>query len=123
MTKENERQVVRHERRVDLTPPVDIYDEGDKVILIADMPGVNPEALEVRYGRGQLMIHGRQEDWSEYGSPVLSEFEIGDYRRTFTVGEDIDPAHITAEIKNGVLRINLAKVEARKPQKIAVTVK
>ncbi len=51
MTKENERQVVRHERRVDLTPPVDIYDEGDKVILIADMPGVNPEALEVRYER------------------------------------------------------------------------
>ncbi len=123
MKKENEMQVARAAQRAELMPPVDIYDEGDKVILIADMPGVNPEALDVRYERGQLMIHGRQEDQRDDGPPVLGEFELGDYRRTFTVGEDIDPAHITAEIKNGVLRINLSKVEARKAQKITVAVK
>jgi len=123
MKQDKELQVTRTAHRVELTPPVDIYDEDDKVILMADMPGVNPETLDVRYERGQLTIQGRQEAPSDMGPPVLGEFELGDYHRTFTIGEEIDPAKITAEIKNGVLRIDLLKVEARKPQKILVKAK
>jgi len=118
----NETKVATARERVELMPPVDIYDEGDKIVLLADMPGVAPDALEVQYERGQLTICGRQEQRTREGELTLGEFELGDYRRTFTIGEEIDPASITAELKNGVLRLNLSRVEARKPQKIAVKV-
>jgi len=118
-----ESNAVAERERVELLPPVDIYDEGDRIVLLADMPGVSPDALDIQYERGQLTIHGRQAEPRHEGQLVFGEFEVGDYRRTFSVGEEIDPAGITAELKHGVLRLNLAKVEARKPQKIAVKVK
>jgi HSP20 family protein len=123
MKHENENKAVAPRERVELLPPVDIYDEGDKIVLLADMPGVGPDALDIQYERGQLTIHGRQAEPRTEGQPVLGEFEVGDYRRTFAVGEEVDPAGITAELKHGVLRLNLAKVEARKSQKITVKVK
>jgi len=122
MRNEQENMMATTRERAELTPPVDIFDEGDKIVLLADMPGVAPDALEVRYERGQLTIHGRQERRENEGELALGEFELGDYRRTFAVGEEIDPTSITAELKNGVLRLNLSRVEARKPQKITVKV-
>jgi len=123
MRNENDTMLATTHERMELTPPVDIYDEGDKIVLLADMPGVSPEALDVQYERGQLTIRGRQEDRHEEGELALGEFEVGDYRRTFAIGEEIDPKSITAELTNGVLRLNLSRVEARKPQKIMVKVK
>jgi len=118
----NDDKVATARERVELLPPVDIYDEGDKIVLLADMPGVAPDALDVQYERGQLTIHGRQEQRATEGELALGEFELGDYRRTFTIGEEIDPSSISAELKNGVLRLNLSRVAARKPQRIAVKV-
>jgi len=122
MRNENDNRLATTQARAELMPPVDIYDEGDKIVLLADMPGVAPDALDVQYERGQLTIHGRQEHRQKDAELALGEFELGDYRRTFAIGEEIDPASITAELKNGVLRLNLFRVEARKPQKIAVKV-
>jgi len=122
MKNEHENRLVTTRERAELMPPVDIYDEGDKIVLLADMPGVAADALDVQYERGQLTIHGHQEHRETEGELALGEFELGDYHRTFAVGEEIDPASITAELKHGVLRLNLSRVEARKPQKIAVKV-
>ena len=122
MRNDQEKRLATARERQELAPPVDIYDEGDKIVLLADMPGVDPDAIDVQYERGQLTISGRQKPRPEEGELAFAEFEVSDYRRTFAVGEEIDPASFTAELKNGVLRLNLSRVEARKPQKIAVKI-
>ena len=105
---------------VKLTPPVDIYDADDEVVLLADMPGVRAEDLEVHLDRGTLTIRGKAEDPATDGEEVVREFRLGEYWRAFTLGEDIDTGKITAELRDGVLSLHLPKVRERKPWKIPV---
>jgi len=102
-------------------PPVDILEQDDKLLLLADMPGVKPDDLEVTYERGQLTIHGRvqprQDDNTDF---ILREYGVGDFYRVFQIGEGIDAERIEAELKNGVLTLHLPKVQEVVPRKIAV---
>ena len=114
-----ERAQAQKERR-QLVPPVDIYDTDDAVVILADLPGVRPENLDIHVERGNLTIVGRQEDLLAEGEIVLQEFEPGEFYRSFTLGEDIDGARITAEFKDGVLQLTLPKAAERKARKITV---
>jgi HSP20 family molecular chaperone IbpA len=100
--------------------PVDIYDQEDEVVLVADLPGVAGNAVDVHLDRGELTIRGRVDQPVPKGESVLEEYRVGDFVRTFTVSEDIDPTGIAAELKNGVLTLRLPKAAERKPRKIAV---
>jgi HSP20 family protein len=101
-------------------PSVDILENKDALILIADVPGVNSEGVEIDLKDNELTIRGRVTEKKINASPVYTEFESGNYLRSFTLSNVIDQAKIEASIKDGVLRIVLPKAEAAKPRQITV---
>jgi HSP20 family protein len=100
-------------------PNVDIFEDNDKIVLIADMPGVSKENVDIRVEEGLLRMQGNA-NRNTPGEYVLSEYSIGDYLRTFSLSADIDQSGIKANMKNGVLRVVLPKSDKSKPRKIAV---
>ncbi len=90
--------------------PVDIYEGTDELLLLADLPGVEPDGLSVSFEAPELRIEGRR------GAGDSAAV----YSRTFRVSEQIDAAGITAELNAGVLRLRLAKAAHTKPRKIEV---
>ncbi len=102
-------------------PRVDIYEAKDALFLIADMPGVDEKSVAVELEKNILTINGRVNiDETPVKSLVYSEYETGDYERTFTLSDEIDREKIHATVKNGVLRLELPKAEKIKPKKITV---
>jgi HSP20 family protein len=102
------------------TPRVDIYETDKELTLYADLPGVHPENVELRYERGQLFLHGRLQPRQQQANYLLQEYDVGDYYRVFDIHESIDAGKIEAEFKNGVLIVHLPKVEAARPRQITV---
>jgi HSP20 family protein len=102
-------------------PRVDIYETKEALFLIADMPGVDEKTVDVELEKNVLTISGRVENGKvkDY-SLVFSEYEVGDYERTFTLSDEIDRDKIKANVKQGVLRLELPKAEKVKPKKIAI---
>lgn len=90
--------------------PVDIYEGQDELLLLADLPGVEPQGLTVNFEAPELRIEGRR------GSGDDERV----YSRTFRVSEQIDPNGISAELAAGVLKLRLAKAAHSKPRKIEV---
>jgi len=102
-------------------PPVDILEVEDELTLIADMPGVKSDGIDINFEDGVLTIQGKVEPrYPENARFLLIEFGIGDFYRTFRVSEEIDPERIHAEYGNGVLTVHLPKAESAKPRKISV---
>ena len=104
-----------------VSPAVDIF-ESDKVItLLADMPGVPAENLEIDLNEGVLTITGRSvSNESPKESEVLREFRPATYQRKFTLSQTVDQAKIEARLQDGVLHLELPKVEKAQPRKIAI---
>lgn len=101
-----------------MAPAVDIYEVDTAYILLADMPGVGADGLEVVAERDQLVINGRVERPAT--APDYQEFELADYHRTFTLTEDLDAERIAATLKDGVLRVEIPKSPKVQPKKIPV---
>jgi len=102
------------------TPPVDIYETDDGLVLKADMPGVSKDGLDIKVEKDVLTIRGTVGRPPEDADLLYGEYGIGDYYRAFTVSEDIDADKISAEISNGVLTMSLPKAEAARTRKIEV---
>jgi len=102
-------------------PDVDIYETTDSMYLWADMPGVDEKSLNVQLADGVLTIEG-QVGVKEYEhlAPVYTEYKVGNYARRFSVSRDVDAEKIAARLTNGVLALELPKVERAKPRKIEV---
>ena len=105
------------------TPRVDIFENAKELTLVADIPGVRPDAVDLRYENGELLLHGRIQPHSRSGTALLNEYEVGDFYRAFSIHESIDSGKISAECKNGVLTVHLPKVEAAQPKQISVKAK
>jgi len=102
-------------------PNVDILERVDELVVLADVPGVKADAIDVKFEDGILSIHAPAEPRrDEHRQCLLSEYGVGDYRRSFRLGEAIDPSKIAADYADGVLTLHLPKTEATKPRKIAV---
>lgn len=103
-------------------PRVDIVEEEDRLLIYADVPGVQPDDLEVNYERGELTIHGRVQPRpaSQESVFLLREYGVGDFCRSFQVGEGIDPSKIEAEFHEGVLTLHLPKTRQAMPRRITV---
>ena len=107
-------------RRV-YVPRTDIFETNDALVLVADMPGVAPDGLDVTLERRELTIRGRTQDAAPEGySPVHREYEPGDYERAFTLSEDIDAGRIEARLRDGVLRLTLPKAGPAQARRIQV---
>jgi HSP20 family protein len=105
---------------VTFTPRVDIFETEQELTLYADLPGVQCEDVDLRYERGELVLHGRVRPRHAERGFLLNEYEEGDFYRAFTIHETIDSSRIAAECKNGVLTIHLPKVEAARPRQITI---
>lgn len=104
-----------------ITPPVDIFETKDGLTVVADLPGVEQKALDVRVADGILTIHGKTAHIAP-GTPVEREFELLNFYRQFELPEELDSEKIAAELKHGVLTLHLPKKEKAKPRKIDVSV-
>ena len=102
------------------SPRVDIYETDGELTLYADLPGVDPQAVDLRYERGELTLKAAAARPERRGQPILGEYGVGDYYRVFQVHESIDASRIAAEYKNGVLIVHLPKPEAVKPKQITI---
>jgi len=94
------------------TPAVDIYETDDELVLLADMPGVNDQGLQLEVSRGVLTLEAEREG-NENGNKR-------GYYRQFKLSERIDADAGQAQLKDGVLTLRLPKLETAKPKKIAV---
>ncbi len=101
-------------------PHVDIFESEREVIVIADVPGVPPEGVELSLEENVLTIQGHRPPQKPLGRPILEEYEIGHYLRRFTVAETIDQDRIEASLADGVLQVRLPKATPAQPRKIQV---
>src|SRR5882672_2133111 len=101
-----------------IPPRVDIYETEKIFVLLADMPGVTADGLDVVAERDELVIRGRVERPAT--TPDYQEFELADYHRTFSLTEDLDTSGITATLRDGVLRVEIPKSPRLQPKKIPV---
>jgi len=121
LAKKEQADAARREERPEYYhPAVDICETSDEVILKYDMPGVYKDNVEITVDRDTLTVTGNV-DREDLGEAVYRETRIGNYRREFTLSDDVDPDSITAEMKAGVLTVKVSKPEKVKPKKIEIT--
>jgi HSP20 family protein len=101
-----------------MAPRVDIYETEKSYVLLADMPGVTPDGLDVVAERDELVVRGRVERPTT--TPDYQEFELVDYYRAFSLTEDLDADTTTATLRDGVLRVEIPKSPRMQPKKIPV---
>lgn len=102
-------------------PATDIYETDDALTIVMEMPGVAKEELDVSVESGVLNVEGRL-NFKKYEGmqPVYTEYNVGHYRRSFSLTNRIDQLKIRADVSDGVLTLVLPKAEEIKPRKIAV---
>lgn len=107
-----------------VTPPVDIYECADELVLEADLPGMNLEDLDIRVEDNTLTIQGERKQRQDVpeGSYHRAERYYGVFTRSFSLPNTIDAGKIQAGYNNGVLRLTMAKREESKPRQIKVQV-
>jgi HSP20 family molecular chaperone IbpA len=100
----------------------DIYEDRESLKVILEMPGVEKGNVEVRVVEGLLVVEGRL-DLTKYRGlqPLYTEYNIGNYSRSFRLSNAIDQSTIGAELKDGVLSLTLPKAEKAKPRTIQVS--
>jgi HSP20 family protein len=104
-------------------PATDIFETGDELVLVADLPGVKAADLEVTLEDNVLVIRGAPHaEAKPRGEVLLQEFAAGEFYRAFQLPADYDTARIQAALKQGVLTLRLPKSERLKPRRIEVKV-
>ncbi len=115
------REETREQERY-ITPPVDIFETKDGLTVVADLPGVEQNGLDVRVADGILTLQGRTAHLAP-GTPIDREYELLHFYRQFELPDEVDADKIGAELKHGVLTLRLPKKEKAKPRKIEVSVR
>ena len=104
-----------------ITPPVDIYETQDGLVVKADLPGVSKNSMDVRVENNLLTIRANAGHIAP-GDVIYREYELVNFFRQFELNERVDQSKISAELNHGVLTLNLPKAEETKPRKIDVKV-
>lgn len=102
-----------------IRPPVDIYETPEGLVLVADLPGVQRENLDVQVKDSVLSITART-GAAMPGTMVWREYALASFFREFQIGAEIDQDDIAAELRNGVLTLTLRKAPRALPRKIEV---
>lgn len=126
-------EVARHEKRElsqaeerteagkFFSPPTDIHETKTAVVVSMEMPGVDKGSIDIQLDKGVLTVRGTI-DSAKYESlrPIYSEYNVGNFVRTFTVSTKIDSARIHAAVANGVLTVELPKAAEALAKRITV---
>jgi HSP20 family protein len=103
------------------TPAVDIFENDNAITVLADMPGVKASDLKIDLRENVLTLTGRVSvPETSQELHVLREYEPGMFFRQFAVGETIEQSKIDAQLRDGVLRLELPKADRARPRQIAV---
>ena len=104
------------------TPPIDIYETPDGLVLYADLPGVTADSLDLQVQDKRLTLYGRVRQSTGAAVRVLhQEYQMGDFLRSFILSDDVDHERIQAKLNNGVLRVELPRAARAKPRRIDVS--
>jgi HSP20 family molecular chaperone IbpA len=102
-------------------PLTDIFETGDALKIVMEVPGVRKDAVDVKVENYVLTVDARIETTNYNGlEPVYTEYPIGHFARSFTLPEQVDQHNITAHFEDGVLTLTLNKRPETKPRRIAI---
>jgi HSP20 family protein len=108
--------------RLAFVPRADVYETGDAIVVVADMPGVDENSVDITLENNVLTINGYVEPEQPEGYGLAyAEYQVGDYLRAFTLSDQIDREGIEATVKDGVLRLHLPKAAAAKRRRIPIS--
>jgi len=103
------------------TPLIDIHEGPDGLVLEADLPGVSEKSLVIQLDDNVLSLQARVEPSPPEGARLIhAEFPAGEYYRSFILSDEVDRGRITAELRQGVLRLTLPKAERARTRRIEV---
>lgn len=124
-TEATERSYQGPERRTQdnvLRPPADIFEHGDGITVLLDMPGVSKDRLSIESDRNSLVVEGEAKiDLPQDSESLYADVRSTRYRRSFSLsGEQLDTDQIDASLNNGVVRLHIPKRAELKPRKIEV---
>ncbi|MFP3556721.1 Hsp20/alpha crystallin family protein [Paraburkholderia sp. SIMBA_049] len=126
LAKKDETAVARREddqsqRRITLTPPVDIFEDSQGVTLWADLPGVTKDRLDVKVHDGNLYIEAEAVVPTPAGLRLQhAEIRQPHFARAFSLGGDFDASKIDANLKDGVLKLTIPRRDEARPRRIEV---
>ena len=104
------------------TPPIDIYETDEGLVLTADLPGVNLSGIELQVQNNKLTLLGRSKSPVPPQARLLyREYEEGDFLRSFILSDEVDHEHIIARLNHGVLEVVLPKAAKTPPRRIQVS--
>ncbi len=109
------------EERFLFTPPIDIYETDEGLVLHADLPGVSLETLDLQVQDNKLTLFGRVAPPAPPEAQLTHcEYRVGDFLRSFILSDEVDHERIRATLNNGVLRVVLPKARKSEPRRIQV---
>lgn len=110
------------ERQIVFTPPIDIYENEAGLVLVADVPGVSAETLELQVQDNKLTLFGRVKSQVPVGGRMLhQEYQVGHFLRSFILSDEVDHDRITARLNQGVLEVVLPRIQRSEPRRIRVS--
>lgn len=103
-------------------PAVDIYERGEDLMIRAELPGIEKDAIEIRVEDNRLVLRGERKHEEEMteANTYRMERQYGTFVRSFNLPKTVDAGKIAATYKNGILEIVLPKAEEAKPKKIEI---
>lgn len=103
------------------TPRADIYETAKETVILLDMPGVDIESASVTLDDRTLSVSGQAKDHAPTGYSLShGEYQGGDFERSFSLAQGVDPASISASMKDGVLKLTISKQGAATAKRINV---
>jgi HSP20 family protein len=110
-------------RQPHVVPPVDVFENDASITLLADLPGVQRDALHVRVDGDSLVLEATATTAGPDNMQlVYGEAQCPAYRRQFTLSRELDASRIEAHLRDGVLRLTIPKAEEARPRRIQVNV-
>ena len=108
--------------RLVFTPQIDIFETEDGLTLLADLPGVSLDSLELQVQDNKLTLFGRvKPPVSSDATLRYQEYQVGDYLRSFILSDEVDHERVSATLNNGVLKVWLPKAKKAPSRRIQVT--
>ncbi len=103
-------------------PSVDVFEDASGITLLADMPGVSKDSLDLKVEGDSLLIEGNAQPGTPEGlEAIYAEVRVPRYRRSFTLSHELDTTRIDANLKDGVLTLRIPKQAHAQPRRITVT--
>jgi HSP20 family protein len=102
-------------------PAINIYDQGEATVMVAEIPGLKPEDLDVTIVHDTVTLKGKREREAAEGSRYYRRERIsGEFARTITLPNLVDPDKVKADYADGVLTVRMEKARETKPKKVEI---